>query len=159
MSRRAKVAAILKAWDVESFCEEHHMDYVMLIDELTAGTEFADGFHTMSELYEQRALYHALYVNLASSLVHHLPGHFDVTKSWCHHDGQPCFGITKEGERWFIVTMNLPNGSQVTQHYPEDMWAAFHIPEVVVPEVWDGHDSVEGGRRMRRFLGLSDVEA
>lgn len=124
--------------------------------------EFHDAFHTMRELYEQRAYYHALYVNAMQ---------FDfrrgvASKSWRHHDGEPCFGYTAPGTRWFIVTMQLPSeldetggvvsrtGKQVTQHYPEDMWDAFHIPETEVAPVWDGHDAKEGNRRMRNFLGL-----
>lgn len=140
--------------------EPHQLDSVQAqLAEEQESTEISDGFHTMAELYEQRALYHALYVNLAESLVHHLPGDFDVVKSWRHHDGEPCFGYTAPGTRWFIVTMYLPNGKQVTQHYPEDMWGAFHIRETEVAPLWDGHDAKEGNRRMKEFLGLVSDDA
>lgn len=113
-----------------------------------------DAFHTVAELYEQRALLHALYVNLARD--QHGPGEngFGATKSWRHHDGSPCFDIGEDGHRWFVVTTFLPNGTQVTFHYPEDLWDAFHINAVDVAPVWDGHNAREGMDRMRHFLGL-----
>lgn len=124
----------------------------------------SDGFHRFEELYEQRALYHALYVNLlefihwsSSTAVMTLKA--NITKSWFHHDGEPCFGYTEPGTRWFVVTMYLPNGHQVTQHYPERLWTAFHIPEVSVAPPWDGHDAAEGNRRMRTFLGQWEASA
>ena len=116
-------------------------------------SQISDGHHTFAELYEQRALYHALLLDLALSQRREL-----ATKSWRHHDGEPCFGITEPGKRWFIVTMTLPGlplgANQITQHYPESDWELFSCPEVTQAAEWDGHDAAEGNRRMREFLAF-----
>lgn len=108
-----------------------------------------DAFHTMEELYEQRMLWNALAVYFLDS---EEPGR--VTKSWRHHDGEPCFGKTEPGERWFIVTIHLPDGrfEQVTQHYPERDWDLFDCPELPVAPHWDGHTPEQGNAHLRRFL-------
>lgn len=108
-----------------------------------------DGYHTMAELYDQRMLWNALAVYFLDS---EEPGR--VTKSWRHHDGEPCFGKTEPGERWFIVTIHLPDGrfEQVTQHYPERDWDLFDCPELPVAPHWDGHTPEQGNARIRRFL-------
>lgn len=108
-----------------------------------------DAFHTMEELYEQRMLWHAMLVYFLSV---HEPG--TVTKSWRHHDGEPCFGNTQPGERWFIVTLHLPNAlfEQVSQHYPERDWDLFDCPELPTAPHWDGHTPDQGNMRLRRFL-------
>jgi hypothetical protein len=105
-----------------------------------------DAYHTMEELYEQRMLWHAM----AAWAVH---GNVTtVTKSWHHHDGQPCFGKTSPGERWFVVSMDLPGFGQVTQHYPERDWDLFDVPAMPCAPPWDGHDAATGNARLRRFL-------
>lgn len=106
-----------------------------------------DAFHTMEELYEQRMLWNAVAVHFLDS---EKPGW--VTKSWRHHDGEPCFGNTKPGERWFIVTIHLPTEEQISQHYPERDWNLFLCPEVPVAPHWDGHTPEQGNLRLRRFL-------
>jgi hypothetical protein len=107
-----------------------------------------DDYHTMDELYEQRMLWNAF---AAAMAYRKYPGL--VTKSWRHHDGEPCFGKTEPGERWFIVTMELPSG-QVTQHYPEKEWDLFPVRYVPNAPIWDGHDAAEGNRRLREAIGL-----
>lgn len=108
--------------------------------------DICDGFHTMAELYEQRMLWHAV----AATVIHETaPGL--VAKSWKHHDGEPCFGKTEPGDRWFIVFIQTPAG-QVTQHYPEKDWDLFRVPEVETSPPWDGHTPEEGNRRLRETL-------
>jgi hypothetical protein len=121
--------------------------------------EPSDGFHTMAELYDQRMLYHALAVKMMSALVGILdqpagmpPGVPMLSKSWRHHDGEPCFGKTEPGERWFIVTLYLPNGAQVTQHYPEADWDLFDAPALPTAPPWDGHTPEGGNARLRNYL-------
>lgn len=118
-----------------------------------------DGFHTMAELYDQRMLYHALAVKMMSALATVLgppsglpEGVRMLTKSWRHHDGEPCFGKTEPGERWFILTMHLPDGAQVSQHYPEAEWDLFDVPVVEVAPEWDGHTPEAGNARLRNYI-------
>jgi hypothetical protein len=115
-----------------------------------------DAFHTMDELYDQRMLWNALAVVFGSALRNILgPGEnggFSATKSWFHHDGEPCFGKTEPGERWFIVTVHLPNGDQVSQHYPERDWDLFRILDLPAAPHWDGHTPQQAEARIRRYL-------
>lgn len=111
-----------------------------------------DEYHTMDELYEQRMLWNALAVGYQARIN---PG--SVTKSWLHADGEPCFGKTAPGERWFIVTASLPNGPegkdlQVSQHYPERDWDLFHCIETERAPEWDGHTPQQGNARLRWAL-------
>jgi hypothetical protein len=107
-----------------------------------------DDFHTMTELYNQRMLWHALAARFLDEGYSGL-----VSKSWKHHDGEPCFGKTAAGQRWFIVTMHLPDdGGQVTQHYPERDWELFNIEDTPVAPHWDGHTPDEGNQRLTNFL-------
>lgn len=106
-----------------------------------------DAYHTMEELYEQRMLWNAV---AAKILTEEYPA--AATKSFWHHDGAPCFGVTEPGERWFIVTVVLPNGYHVTQHYPERDWDLFDVLEVERAPHWDGHIAAEGNARLRRYL-------
>lgn len=108
-----------------------------------------DEHHTMAELYEQRMLWNAVAVQAIESL---MPGL--VCKSWKHHDGEPCFGKTEPGQRWFIVTAMLPvtptEFKQVSQHYPEADWDLFNVIEVPFAPHWDGHTPAEGNARLRQ---------
>ena len=108
-------------------------------NELKSG-EASDGYHTHNELYEYRTLYHA-----HAALSWYSVG-FEVTKSWNHSDGEPCFG-----GGWFIVTAQLPTG-QVSNHYPAEDWPLFHVPEVDRPAEWDGHTPQEAAARIRAAL-------
>lgn len=105
-----------------------------------ADGEASDGYHTHNELYEYRTLYHA---HATRAWV--LDG-LEVTKSWRHADGEPCFG-----GGWFIVTARLPSG-QVSNHYPAKDWALFDVPEVERPAEWDGHTPQEAAARIRAAL-------
>lgn len=107
-----------------------------------------DPYHTMAELYDQRMLWNALAVTLLDVFSTSSP----VTKSWKHHDGQPCFGYTEPGKRWFIVTVILPSGEQVSQHYPERDWELFRVIEVPAAPHWDGHTPEQADLRIRRYL-------
>jgi hypothetical protein len=111
----------------------------------------SDAFYAMVD--ERRAYYHAAFVNLATALP---SKSVEAVKSWNRHDGEPCYPETAPGARWFVVTTRLRNGDQVTQHYPEHLWDAFHIPEKINAPKWDGHDLAEGNRRLREFLGLRE---
>jgi hypothetical protein len=86
-----------------------------------------DEYHTMRELYEYRMLYnaHAAHGWLAAGI--------PVVKSRRHHDGELCFG-----GGWFIVVATLPTG-QVSNHYKDDHWSLFDVPEVELPPEYDGH--------------------
>lgn len=106
-----------------------------------------DAYHTMDELYEQRMLWNALAVFVIDE---EHPGL--VSKSWRHHDGTPPFGKTEPGDRWFILTVCLPDSGQVTQHYPEKDWDLFCCPEVDTAPRWDGHTPEQVNLRIRRFL-------
>lgn len=107
--------------------------------------EASDGYHTHNELYEYRTLYHA-----HAAMAWALNG-VEVTKSWNHSDGEPCFG-----GGWFIVTAQLPTG-QVSNHYPAEDWPLFHVPEVDRPAEWDGHTPQEASARIRAALtGYTD---
>ena len=112
---------------------------IELTAELKSG-EASDGYHTHNELYEYRMLYHA-----HAALAWALDG-VEVTKSWNHSDGEPCFG-----GGWFIVTAQLPTG-QVTNHYPERDWPLFDVPEVERPTEWDGHTPQDAAARLRAIL-------
>lgn len=100
---------------------------------------FSDGYHTFAELYRFRMLYHAAWINESGSL-------FNAHKSWCHHDGQKCFG-----GGWFIVMAQLPTG-QISNHYEAKYWGLFDVPERVVADEWDGHDSEAAANRLFDFI-------
>lgn len=101
-------------------------------------------YHTLDELYEYRMLYnaHAARGWLAAGI--------PVVKSWRHSDGEECFG-----GGWFIVTAELPTG-QVSNHYPQEAWQLFEVPEVERAPEWDGHTSWEAAQRLRAALGGDD---
>ena len=113
-----------------------------------------------AEMYEQRALFHALYVNRARDQRGPGENGFGATKSWRHHTGTTCEVLTDgyEPQRWFVVTTFLPDGKQVVLHYPAELWDAFDITAVDTAPYHDGHDAREGMDRMRGFLGLRTDE-
>lgn len=118
---------------LEMIVHEAQKPWLDLLEQLNAG-EASDGHHTHNELYSYRLAYNALLFN---EWARH--GTYPVAKSWRHHDGEPCFGVTEEGNRWFIVTAELPNG-QVSNHYRERYWGMFNIPVVDLAPEWDGHN-------------------
>ena len=95
----------------------------------------SDGFHTFDELYRHRMLLTAswfrdlYWLDVEESEDHQ----YRVHKSWRHSDGELCFG-----GGWFIVVATLPTG-QISYHYPEADWSLFDIPELDLPDEYDGH--------------------
>lgn len=105
--------------------------------------DISDGHHTFPELYEYRMLYNAAFFNewsLRAASVH------DVHKSWKHSDGELCFG-----GGWFIVVAELPTG-QISNHYKEQFWDLFDIPEKEIPNEYDEHTPTEAASRLHAFL-------
>ena len=100
----------------------------------------SDGHHTFEELYDYRMIYnaHAAHGWLTAGI--------NVVKSWRHSDGEECFG-----GGWFIVTAELPTG-QVSNHYREQYWDLFHVPEVELPPEYDGHTPAVAANRLRTML-------
>lgn len=110
--------------------------------------EASDGYHTHRELYDFRALYHAHAVR------YWIDQGYQVVKSRRHADGEPPFG-----GGWFIVSAMLPSTPlipdrlQITNHYPDESWDLFDVPEVDMAPEWDGHDSKVAAARLRLALG------
>ena len=84
--------------------------------------DISDGHHTFDELYEQRMLYHAAWVNSA-------PSAYGSHKSLNHNDGGPCFG-----GGFFVVSSRVPG--LVTNHYKLKDWDMFQIP-AEPNELWE----------------------
>jgi hypothetical protein len=110
-----------------------------LQDRLRRG-EASDGYHTHRELYEYRMLYnaHAAHGWVSAGV--------PVVKSRRHSDGEPCFG-----GGWFIVVAELPTG-QVSNHYRDEHWDLFNVPEAEIPPVYDGHTPADAATRLRSAL-------
>lgn len=102
-----------------------------------------DEYHTLEELYLYRMLYHA---HAANEWARH--GTYPVVKSRFHSDGQPCFG-----GGWFIVVATLPTG-QVSNHYKDEHWPLFQVPEVPLPPEYDGHTPQVAAERLRGTLDV-----
>jgi hypothetical protein len=73
-------------------------------------------------------------------------GQVPVVKSWRHSDGELCFG-----GGWFVVSAELPEG-QITNHYSEEDWDLFKVPEVEEAPEWDGHTAQGVAVRLRKHL-------
>lgn len=100
-----------------------------------------DEYHTMQEMYRYRALYNAgLFSAWAKS------GEVPVYKSLKHSDGEACFGGSM-----FIVVAELPTG-QISNHYENQYWGAFDIPEVELPPEYDGHTPKVAADRLESYL-------
>lgn len=100
-----------------------------------------DEYHTIDELYTYRMLYHA---HAANEWARH--GTHPVVKARRHSDGEPCFG-----GGWFVVVATLPGG-QVSNHYRDEHWHLFDVPEVDLPPTWDGHTPAEAAERLHAAL-------
>ena len=128
--------------DYKKLRESHDRYEAAFLDlqALIESGEVTDGFHTFSELYEARMLYHAWATRawLFSGI--------GVVKSWNHSDGEPCFG-----GGWFIVVAYLPTG-QTSQHYRADHWDLFKVPSVEYPLEYDGHTTQDTHQRLRDAL-------
>lgn len=105
--------------------------------------ELSDGCHTFNELYDYRMLYNAGFFNELAKIE---GNPYDIHKSMKHHDGEPCF----EGG-WFIVVAQLPTG-QISNHYAQEFWDYFEIPEKETANEWDGHTPQEAAKRLGNFL-------
>jgi hypothetical protein len=119
--------------------EAAELQAAAMVEALSAG-EASDGYHTHKELYEYRMLYnaHAVHGWLAAGI--------PVVKAWRHSDGEPCFG-----GGWFIVVAELPSG-QVSNHYKEEHWDMFDVPEVELPPTYDGHTPKDATTRLLAAL-------
>jgi hypothetical protein len=104
--------------------------------------QVSDGYHTFKELYEFRLIYNALLFNLWAE-----QGLYSVHKSWKHDDGNLCFG-----GGWFIVKAHLPAG-QISNHYSEEHWDLFRIPEWEFCSTFDGHSAQEALKRLWNSVG------
>jgi len=105
--------------------------------------DISDGYHTFKELYDYRMIYNALWLN---DMDENLLKKYDVHKSWCHSDGEKCFG-----GGWFIVMVELPTG-QVSNHYEAQYWGIFNIPEKEKANEWDGHTPQQAYERMINYI-------
>ena len=94
----------------------------------------------IDELYLFRLIYNALLFNNW-----HKHNEIEVYKSKRHHDGSIPFE-DDEGE-WFIVVAILPNGKQVSNHYPLRYWDYFKIPS---------YDRMTAKRYKRHFNYLAN---
>ncbi|WP_327139297.1 WDGH domain-containing protein [Nocardia sp. NBC_01327] len=103
------------------------------------GPDTSDGYHTFAELYHYRMLFNALLFNEWAAA-----GKFDVHKAYRHSDGSMYGG-------WFIVVAQLPTG-QISNHYSEDDWDRFKVPERGHTAEWDGHTAEEAAKRMAAWL-------
>lgn len=99
-----------------------------------------DEHHTMDELYEYRMVYNAMAANLM------VQAGGTAVKSLRHHDGELCF----DGG-WFIVCLYTLDG-WVTNHYKQEHWNLFDIPEVETAPEWDGHTPAIALERLRNAL-------
>lgn len=117
-------------------------------------SQLSDGYHTFGELYEFRKAYNAALFNEWGSNYKfnknkdfsHQKKHYNVHKSWKHHDGELCFG-----GGWFIVCAKLPSGL-ISNYYKAEDWDLFKIPEVdKALFVFDGHT---GSDVIERLLKL-----
>lgn len=109
-----------------------------------AAGDLSDGYHTHNELYEYRMLYNA---HAAQGW---LSAGIPVVKSRRHSDGEPCFG-----GGWFIVVASLPTG-QVSNHYRDEHWDLFDVPDVDLPPEYDGHTPGDAADRLRAALATGE---
>ena len=112
-----------------------------LVDAVLSLRAGGDAHHTMDELYEYRMLYNA---HAANEWARH--DTYPVVKSRLHSNGEPCFG-----GGWFIIVATLPTG-QVSNHYRDEFWPLFVVPEVDLPPGYDGHNPGDAAQRLRSEL-------
>lgn len=113
--------------------------------------EAMDEHHTMEELYTYRMLYHA---HAANEWYAHRT--YPVIKSRLHSGGEPPFG-----GGWFVVVALLPGG-QVSNHYKDEFWDLFDVPEDDMAPEWDEHTPAQAADRLlaallvKPFLNIKD---
>lgn len=112
--------------------------------------DISDGYHTFYELYEFRKFYNAALFNewaKHESWGGRVTPKYKVHKSKRHNDGELCFG-----GGWFVVVAELPTG-QITNHYKEEDWHLFQIPEYDKAYLeYDGHSAADARNRLLTFL-------
>ena len=128
----------------EKKVETEILNYAIQNNEGVNPKFISDGYHSFLELYQFRMLYNALLFN-----TWHKNNEYTVLKSWRHDDGELCFGGGH-----FIVQAELPTG-QISNHYSEQYWELFNIPEKEFANKWDGHDA---GDVLERMMFLLDRE-
>lgn len=102
-------------------------------------------YNLINELYEFRTLYNAALFNEWA-----IKGIHDVHKSWRHNDGKLCFD---DDGGWFIVLAMLPDGNQISNHYPAKDFHLFRIPETDTAKFpFDGHTSSDVINRLKNFV-------
>ena len=138
-------------WESDEICQiaknGNYMgtcEAVDLLNELTEKT--AKQEKLINELYQFRLIYNALIFN-----EWHKHGKIEVYKSDRHHDGNIPF--IDDENNWFIVVAILPDGKQVTNHYPIQYWDFFQIPEYdKVKHEFDGHTSEDVLDRLTKLI-------
>lgn len=98
--------------------------------------KMSDGYHTFSDLYEQRLI-------LSAALAKNNP---HAWKSKRHEDGSVPFG-----GGWFIMGFDTDEGCY-TYHYELKDWDLFQCEELDKGKPWDGHTSKD----VRRLLSIPD---
>lgn len=96
--------------------------------------KISDGYHTFSDLYEQRLI-------LSAALAKNNPY---AWKSKRHEDGSVPFG-----GGWFIMGFDTEEGCY-TYHYELKDWDLFQCKELDKGKPWDGHTSKD----VRRLLSI-----
>lgn len=135
-------SGIRREWSEVCDLDENRRPQLRGVPFVEAPPETSDGFHSFTELYEFRMVWHAAFVNLLEDKLN------DTTvKSKRHSDGEPCFG-----GGWFIVVTNLPGIGQVSNHYEDRFWPLFRVPEVEDAPVFDGHSSTDVLERLHQLL-------
>lgn len=141
---------VAQIWDDEAHdhsVKRHWRGVVAAVIAAAAPHLTGDEHHTLDELYLYRMLYHAHAANEWARR-----GTFPVVKSRRHSDGEPCFG-----GGWFIVVATLPAG-QVSNHYTDEFWNLFDVPEVDLPPLYDGHTPAVAAERLLGALIPMDEE-
>lgn len=111
----------------------------------------------INELYQFRLVYNALLFNewhkktLIKLVNHDDTNLIEIYKSKRHNDGSIPF--PDDETDWFIVVAILPDGKQVTNHYPLEYWDYFKIPSYpMVKEKFDGHTSEDVLNRLKELI-------
>lgn len=107
-----------------------------------------DGYHTMEELYAHRYELFIALCKIYDNYVTPLNCRVKCWKSKFHHDGTMfpdsfIMGMT-------IVEFEKPD-SQITYHLPIRYWNLINLTELDLAPKWDGHDSQEVLRRLRKL--------
>lgn len=102
--------------------------------------DVSDGYHTFSQLYDHRI---TLFIALCRVLYNEKLA--NVWKSQFHHDGSSYDG-------WFIMGINISNGSQISYHLPNSRWdECSFIGSIQKAPEWDGHTSNDVLERLKQL--------